>query len=331
MQETLSQRIDFAVIIKVDGANPNGDPLNENMPRTMDGGYGNITDVCIKRKIRDRLMDAGHEIFVQKESNCQDGLPHLKARWENAASSCKSLGEKIEKTCSKWIDIRAFGNLAAYGKGDQKEATDESPKPSVDTVPDSTKKTAKSKKKDSKSDSQSVSIGIRGPVTIRLGKSLEPISISSMQITKSVNGQEPKSKDIKKDKHYEAPEEIEDLSPGNKMSSDRMGMKHWIDQPVVYVFYGSMHPQPAEKTLFSDEDALEIQKALTMLFENDASSARPAGSMDVLNVIWWEHGCKRGKMSAAKVHDSLKVNVDGTFNQEELLSGDFIPKIIPGF
>ena len=61
----LQNKIDFEAIIEVKNANPNGDPLNGNMPRTTYDGLGEISDVCIKRKIRNRLMDMGENIFVQ--------------------------------------------------------------------------------------------------------------------------------------------------------------------------------------------------------------------------------------------------------------------------
>ena len=48
----LQGKIDFTLFISVKNANPNGDPLNGNRPRTDIDGYGEISDVCIKRKIR---------------------------------------------------------------------------------------------------------------------------------------------------------------------------------------------------------------------------------------------------------------------------------------
>ena len=50
---TLSKKIDFAVIFSVKNANPNGDPLNGNRPRISYEGIGEVSDVCLKRKIRD--------------------------------------------------------------------------------------------------------------------------------------------------------------------------------------------------------------------------------------------------------------------------------------
>ena len=63
----LKNKIDFAVILSVTKANPNGDPLNGNRPRQNYDGYGEISDVALKRKIRNRLQDMGEKIFVQSD------------------------------------------------------------------------------------------------------------------------------------------------------------------------------------------------------------------------------------------------------------------------
>ena len=59
-----------------------------------------------------------------------------------------------------------------------------------------------------------------------------------------------------------------------------MGMKHRVDSGI-YECYGSINPQLAERTGFTDADADVIKAILPKLFENDASSARPDGSMQV--------------------------------------------------
>ena len=119
--------------------------------------------------------------------------------------------------------------------------------------------------------------------------------MTSTQITKSVSGE----------------------GDGTKRGSDTMGMKHRVDTGT-YVFKGSMNPQLAERTGFSDTDAQAIKQILPKLFENDASSARPEGSMEVVNVFWWQHNSKGGQYSSAKVHSSLSVNNDGSFELKDL-------------
>jgi CRISPR-associated protein Csd2 len=85
----------------------------------------------------------------------------------------------------------------------------------------------------------------------------------------------------------------------------------------------------AEKTKFSDADAEQIKKVLPKLFENDASSARPEGSMEILKVIWWKHNSKAGQYSSAKVHRSLSVKPDGEITVAAL--DGLTAEIIDGF
>lgn len=290
---TLNNKIDFAVIMRVNHANPNGDPLNGNRPRTDYDGFGEITDVCIKRKMRDRLAeqrDANnnykYSIFVQSDDRRVDEHKTLRQRADAALGSKLGAEETAQLACEKWFDVRAFGQLFAFKK--EKKGSKKAPE-EVDPAGDT-----------------GVSIGIRGPVTIRSAFSVGTVNITSTQITKSVSGE----------------------GEGTKRSSDTMGMKHRVDNGV-YVCYGSMNPQLAEKTGFSNEDSEAIKELLPKLFENDESAARPAGSMQILKVIWWDHGCKAGKYSSAKVHQSLTVNPDGTYTIAEL--EDLKPQEFSGF
>ncbi len=249
-------KIDFAVIISVKNANPNGDPLNGNRPRENYDGFGEISDVCIKRKIRNRLQDMGQKIFVQSDERRSDEFRSLKDRADGCAELKKSSKDKKQYAkiaCEKWIDVRSFGQVFAFKKG---------------------------------AEDNSVSIGIRGPVSIHSAVSVSPIEISSMQITKSVNGETQKDPD--------------------KKSPDTMGMKHRVEFGV-YVVYGSINTQLATKTGFSQEDSDLIKEALISLFENDCSSARPDGSMEVCKLYWWKHNSQMGQYSSAKVHRSLRI------------------------
>ncbi|EKT63592.1 type I-C CRISPR-associated protein Cas7/Csd2 [Providencia burhodogranariea] len=259
---SLENKIDFAIIFDVRNANPNGDPLNGNRPRTDYDGYGEITDVCLKRKIRDRLQDDGEAIFIQSDEKKIDGMPSLR---ERAISDEFGLGKNVFDTkktsiedaaklaCEKWLDVRTFGQLFAF-KGTGKDG---------------------------------VSIAIRGPVTLQSAFSIEPINITSTQITKSVSGE----------------------GDGTKKGSDTMGMKHRVDN-ATYVTYGAISPQLAEKTGFNDDDADKIKQVLVRLFEGDASSARPEGSMRVTHLVWWPHNSKSGQYSSAKVHQTLRDHIE---------------------
>ena len=259
--------------------------LNGNRPRTDYEGLGEITDVCLKRKIRDRMMERfvdlkkknegkekGQAVFVQSDDRKYDDAKSLKARAE--AELGKDLGgirNGGRKPVRRGLMFELSVKLFAF-KSDKKGKKKEEGESEGDT---------------------GVSIGIRGPVTIQSAFSIEPVSVSSTQITKSVNAEETKD---------------------GKRSSDTMGMKHRVDSGI-YVTYGSMNPQLAERTGFSDEDAAVIKEILPKLFENDASSARPEGSMAVRKVIWWEHKPgKVGQYSSAKVHKTLTVNADGSYS-----------------
>lgn len=253
MLTSIKQKIDFKVILTATNANPNGDPLNGNRPRQNFEGYGEITDVSLKRKIRNRLQDMDERIFVQSNDRVDDGCKSLKERADNVAelaeiekSKTKDADLYAYKAAETWIDVRSFGQVFAF-KGSE------------------------------------LSVGVRGPVSIRMAVSEHPITVNSMQITKSVNS-----------------------VTSDKKGSDTMGMKHSVDFGL-YTFSGSINIQLAEKTGFTEADAEKIKNALITLFENDSSSARPEGTMEVKNVYWWKHPSKLGKYSAAKVHRSVQV------------------------
>jgi CRISPR-associated protein Csd2 len=282
--ETLTNKIDFAVIFSVNGANPNGDPLNGNRPRTNYEGLGELSDVCIKRKIRNRLMEMKNDngeclysVFVQSDDNRLDDYPSLRTRAEGELKKDQWKNEKTfrEGACKKWIDVRAFGQVFAYG----------------------------SEKK-----GEGVSVGVRGPVSIHSAFSVTPVSVSSIQITKSVSGE----------------------GAGTKKASDTMGMKHRVDHGV-YVSYGAINPQLASKTWFTDEDAKAIKNAVEHLFDNDASSARPEGTMEVVAAFWWQHNVRHGQYSSAVVHRSLNIALkDGVTDPKKIEDYSIKVNVLPG-
>ena len=252
----LKGKIDFLLLITASDANPNGDPLNGNRPRENFDGYGEISDVCVKRKIRNRWQDMGQKIFVQSDDRKDDGYGSLKERAEGCAELQAEIkkGKKADRdlcaeiACREWLDVRSFGQVFAF-KGAE------------------------------------VSLGIRGPVSIHQAVSVSPVDTVSMQITKSVNSE---------------------AKEGGGKASDTMGTKHRVSFGL-YTVKGSVNVQLAEKTGFSQEDAELLKEALKTLFENDVSSARPEGSMEVCKMYWWQHEEKTPSVSTAKIHRSIKV------------------------
>ena len=252
----LKGKIDFLLLVTANDANPNGDPLNGNRPRENFDGYGEISDVCIKRKIRNRWQDMGQKIFVQSDDRKDDGYGSLKERAEGCAELQAEIkkGKKADRdlcaeiACREWMDVRSFGQVFAF-KGAE------------------------------------MSLGIRGPVSIHQAVSASPVDTVSMQITKSVNSE---------------------AKEGGGKASDTMGTKHRVSFGL-YTIKGSVNVQLAEKTGFSQEDAELLKEALKTLFENDASSARPEGSMEVCKMFWWQHEEKTPSVSTAKIHRSVKV------------------------
>lgn len=152
----LKNKIDFVVLVSVKNANPNGDPLNGNRPRTDYNGIGEISDVCIKRKIRNRMQDLGECVFVQSDERSDDGAKSLKERAE-CLKKIKDADEYAKTACEKWIDVRTFGQVFAFN------------------------------------DFNCKSVGVRGPVSVHQAVSVNPVEINSMQITKSVSGEKKKS------------------------------------------------------------------------------------------------------------------------------------------
>lgn len=164
----LKHKIDFSLIIGVKNANPNGDPLDGNRPRVNADNYGEISDVAIKRKIRNRWQDMNKPILVQMQERVKDGVMNIRDRVKMSESVQEAIKAKKEKknhwrdefigaACKEWLDVRAFGQVMPFSKKSLNDGLD------------------------------GVSIGIRGPVSIQAAYTTEPIMIKEEQITKSIN------------------------------------------------------------------------------------------------------------------------------------------------
>ena len=254
----INNRIDFAIIISVNDANPNGDPVNGNRPRQTYDGYGEISDVCLKRKIRNRFFAMGHDILIRIPEQQNDGFSSTANRIKKTIGDAPvkpkdNYASFVQDATQKWIDVRAFGQVFPIkGEG---------------------------------------SIPIRGPVSVQSAKSLDVIDPVEVIITKSEN--------------------YNDAPGASQKARDTMGSRHKTSG--IYVTYGGIYPQLAEKTNFSYEDAMVLKEVMRSLFLGDESAARPAGSMRVEKLFWWEHASFNGNCSPLTVHRSLNVQSQSDF------------------
>jgi CRISPR-associated protein Csd2 len=121
---TLSNRYEFVLLYDVENGNPNGDPDAGNMPRIdPETGYGLVTDVCLKRKIRNYVElvkgDAtGYRIYVK------EGIPLNKNHEEAYVAKGLKPGEKAKPDkvnearqwmCANFFDVRTFGAVMSTG------------------------------------------------------------------------------------------------------------------------------------------------------------------------------------------------------------------------
>lgn len=254
------KKIDFALVITAEKCDPNSDPTN-GIPRQDYDGYGEISDVCIKRKIRDRLYEAGENILILRDDQVTDGLYSVSER-VRATPELQEFAKKkdvrgfLKAACEKWFDVRSFGQIFSV-------------KGLIDTA----------------------SLNTRGPVSIRIATSLEPVIVTPMDITKVTN--------------------LTDTKIPYAKDASTCGCRHIVDKGA-YVAYGSIYPHLAKKTGFDDEDVERLKAAMIHLLDNDASCRRPSGSM-TSTLFWMTHKSEAGVVSPAKAHRSLHITSIDTF------------------
>lgn len=152
----IKNRYEFVMLFDVENGNPNGDPDAGNMPRTdPETSYGIVTDVCIKRKIRDFVElakdgETGCNILIK--SDCALNTKFTKAYEElNLAKGQKGknkndVKQAQEYMCANYYDVRAFG--AVMSTGDDQCGT------------------------------------VRGPVQIGFARSIDPVFVQDITITR---------------------------------------------------------------------------------------------------------------------------------------------------
>ena len=269
MGEAIKNRYEFVVLFDVENGNPNGDPDSGNMPRIdPESGLELVTDVCLKRKIRNYVEtvkeDAkGYKIYIKED------VPLNRSDRE----ACESLGitetedkkvtealKKLKKSdkdvdiklrdymCDNFYDIRTFGAvMTTFVKA-------------------------------------SLNCGqVRGPVQLGFARSIDPIVSQEVTITRVA---------ITTEKDAE-----------NK--STEMGRKNIVPYGL-YRVEGYISANLARKvTGFSEEDLDLLWEAIINMFENDHSAAR--GKMAVRELIVFKHSKELGDCPAYKLFDAVEV------------------------
>jgi CRISPR-associated protein Csd2 len=134
MSDPIKNRYDFVLIFDVQDGNPNGDPDAGNLPRVdAETGCGLVTDVCLKRKVRNYVMLKGQDVFVKEKAVLNrlidDAYKTLgvdlnkpptdekdgKKRNEEGVGQGKEVERARDEMCRKFYDIRTFGAVMSTG------------------------------------------------------------------------------------------------------------------------------------------------------------------------------------------------------------------------
>lgn len=280
----LKNKYDFMFFFDVKDGNPNGDPDAGNLPRIdAETGEGLVTDVCIKRKIRNYFQTvspdrAGFDIFVKEKAILNNMIAVMYDEQNDSKSpanpdEAQRFEEKTQAgMCKKYFDIRTFGAVMSTGN---KEEIDAAAEEKAESDKGDKKKNTAGKGKIVKKAGQ-----VRGPVQLTFSRSVEPVVAQEHAITRMAVTNE---KDIEKER--------------------TMGRKFTIPY-ALYCGYGFVSPQLAGKTGFTEEDLHELWKAMENMFEFDHSAAR--GLMSLRKLIVFKHDSALGDRPAHELFDRVK-------------------------
>lgn len=277
----ITHRYDFVYFFDVKDGNPNGDPDAGNQPRMdPETGHGIVTDVCLKRKVRNfvTLAKAGepryYDIYVKERGILAN--EQRKAYEALKDEGVKASGQANEKArqwmCQNFYDVRTFGAVMTTGK-----IEDEDKEKYKDLLDLAAKK-------------HQWNCGqVRGPVQMTFARSVSPILSLEHSITRVAltNVSDTKKEAVESDE-------------GEKAASGQFGQKNTIPY-ALYCAYGFVSPQLATQTGFSEADLELLWESLINMFEHDRSAAR--GLMSARRLIVFEHASALGNAPAHKLFD----------------------------
>ena len=266
----ITNRYDFMLVFDVKDGNPNGDPDAGNLPRVdAETGQGLVTDVCLKRKVRNYIQltkgeEAGYDIFVKEKAilnneiggaytklgvdltkppaDAEDG----KKRNKEGQGQGGEIARARQQMCRDYFDIRTFGAVMSTGANAGQ---------------------------------------VRGPVQLTFARSIDPVVTLEHSITRMAVATEA---------------EAEKQGGDNRT----MGRKNTVSYGL-YVAYGFVSPALAKQTGFSEEDLEELWKALVGMFDQDHSAAR--GLMATEKLIVFRHETALGNAPSHRLFDLVQI------------------------
>lgn len=274
---TIKNRYDFVFLFDVKDGNPNGDPDFDNMPRTdEETNHGLVTDVCIKRKIRNYVqllkgLKAPYDIFIREGNVLNTIIGEKKDEIKKTEKDEKEVGKKGRmKMCEQYFDIRTFGAVMSTGKDEVANDSNEEKEEGG--------KEKNSKKKESQKPIKGLGV-VRGPVQLTFARSIDPVDTKSHSLTRCC---------VTEDN-------------GN---NNTFGNKNTVSYGL-YRMHGFISATDAAKTGFSEEDKELLFEAIINAFENDHAAAR--GEMNPRALIVFKHESHLGNARAGQLFDLVKV------------------------
>ncbi len=283
---TIKNRYDFVFLFDVKDGNPNGDPDFDNMPRTdEETNQGLVTDVCIKRKIRNyvqllkeskKLDTSRYDIFI-REGNVLNPLINEKRNEADKEEDDekKAVAKGRMKMCEQYYDIRTFG--AVMSTGEEKAEGD-----SNDDVNADGGKGKKSKEKGTKKKIKGLGV-VRGPVQLTFARSIDPVDAKSHSLTRCC---------------------VTTTDDDKEGKTNTIGNKNTVSYGL-YRMHGFISATDAAKTGFSEEDKELLFEAIINAFENDHAAAR--GEMNPRALIVFKHESHLGNARSGQLFDLVKV------------------------
>lgn len=251
----LNNRYDFIMLFDVENGNPNGDPDAGNTPRIdAESGYGFVTDVCLKRKIRNYVelvkdTEPGYNILVKADKSLNTKFAEAYDAAELKKGQKGKNPDDVQAArsfmCKNYYDVRMFG--AVMSTGDNPCGI------------------------------------VRGPVQINFARSVSPINIQDITITRQARTTDDRM----------------------ETGSTEMGKKSIVPY-ALYRAEGYVSAALANKVTGLSEDDLELLwTAIINMFEEDHSAAR--GKMCMRKLIVFKHDNILGNCPSHILFDKVKV------------------------